>query len=91
MGECCRSFEIDEPIYSSISKTGKVVIVEEGTLTNGWGAELAALIGEKCFRGLKAPVKRVAALDLPIASSPVLEKMILPDNNRIARTIKELL
>ncbi|MFC1885945.1 alpha-ketoacid dehydrogenase subunit beta [Thermodesulfobacteriota bacterium] len=86
-----KPFKIDRYIYSSILKTGKVVIIEEGTLTNGWGAEVVSLISEKCFEKIKAPIRRIAALDLPIANSPVLENIILPDSNRIIEVIKEML
>ncbi len=80
-----------DTIYKSIKKTGKVVIVHEDTLTNGFGAEIAALISEKCFEYLDGPIKRIAAKDTPIPYSSSLEKFILPDKNKIYDGIKELL
>jgi len=78
-------------LIPSVSKTGRVVIVEEGTLTNGWGAEIAALLSDEGFKYLKAPVKRIAALDFPIANTKILEDFILPDTEDIVQTVKEIL
>jgi len=78
-------------LIPSVSKTGRVVIVEEGTLTNGWGAEIAALLSDEGFKYLKAPVKRIAALDFPIANTKILEDFILPDTEDIVQVVKEIL
>jgi pyruvate/2-oxoglutarate/acetoin dehydrogenase E1 component len=64
-----------EPLFHSLERTGKLVTVEEGTLSLGWGAELAARSAEK-MSGLQ--IRRVAALDLPIANAKSLEDKILP-------------
>jgi pyruvate/2-oxoglutarate/acetoin dehydrogenase E1 component len=64
-----------EPLFHSLERTGKLVTVEEGTLSLGWGAELAARSAEK-MSGLQ--IRRVAALDLPIANAKNLENKILP-------------
>ncbi|HEX7621594.1 MAG TPA: transketolase C-terminal domain-containing protein [Anaerolineales bacterium] len=64
-----------EPLFQSLGRTGKLVTVEEGTLTLGWGAELAARAVER-MNGLQ--IRRVAALDLPIANAKSLENLILP-------------
>jgi pyruvate dehydrogenase E1 component beta subunit len=65
-------------IAASVKKTHRAVIVHEACLTGGFGAELAARIQEDLFDYLKAPVKRVAAKDVPIPFSPVLEDYVLP-------------
>jgi len=65
-------------VAGSIKKTGRAVIVHEACRTGGFGAELAARIQEELFDYLKAPVKRVAAKDVPIPFSPSLEDFVLP-------------
>lgn len=80
-----------DSIYNSVSKTGKVIIIHEDTLTGGFGAEIAARISEDCFEKLDGPVKRFAAADTPIAFHPKLEREILPTRNRIYDELKKLL
>jgi len=65
-------------IARSVKKTGRVVIVHEACLTGGFGAEIAARIGEELFEHLAAPVVRVGAKDVPVPFSPVLEQYVLP-------------
>ncbi|MCD4785390.1 MAG: alpha-ketoacid dehydrogenase subunit beta [Candidatus Eremiobacteraeota bacterium] len=65
-------------ITKSVEKTGRVVVVEEGTLTGGVGAELCSVIMENAFFSLESPPERVAAMDLPVPYSPVLEAEVLP-------------
>jgi 2-oxoisovalerate dehydrogenase E1 component len=78
-------------IFESVKKTNKAIIVHEDTLTGGFGGEIAARIGENCFRYLDGPVKRVAAKDAFIPYSPILENEILPNRRAVYRGIKELL
>jgi len=80
-------FEVTE----LIQKTGRVVIVEEGGRSYGWGSELAASIYEECFVDLKTPIIRVGALDLPIANTKPLEDYILPNKQDIICAVKEVL
>ena len=70
-----------EPLWDSLSRTRRLLTVEEGGLTLGWGAELAARAVEAGIPGLK--VHRVAALDLPIANSKPLEDTILPTQEAV--------
>jgi 2-oxoisovalerate dehydrogenase E1 component len=81
----------EETIFESVKKTNKAIIVHEDTLTGGFGGEIAARIGENCFRYLDGPVKRVAAKDAFIPYSPILENEILPNRKAVYRGIKELL
>lgn len=79
-------------IVHSVEKTGRVVIVEEGNLTGGVGAEICSVINEQAFFRLEAPPARVAALDIPIPYSPTLEAAVLPDVQRIfSASLKTLL
>ncbi|MDY6850841.1 MAG: transketolase C-terminal domain-containing protein [Thermodesulfobacteriota bacterium] len=86
-----KPFELNKEIISSMEKAGKVIIIEEGTVSNGWGSELAACIGERIFSSLKKPVKRLGALNAPIGASSALEDAILPGQNNIIQEIKSLL
>ena len=76
-----------EPILESLRRTGKLVACEEGTQTAGWGAELIAALSTRAFELFHAPPLRVAAKDLPIANTSVLETAILPQLEDIDRAI----
>jgi len=79
-----------DTVAQSIKKTHRAVIVHEACLTGGFGAELTARIQDELFDYLDAPVKRVAAKDVPIPFSPPLEDYVLPkvsDVVRAARTV----
>ena len=81
----------EEAILSSVEKTNRVVVVDEGHLRGGAAADIAAIIADKGFDFLDAPVKRVTALDVPIAFSPPLEKAAIPDDARIEAAIRDLM
>ncbi|MFQ5808922.1 MAG: alpha-ketoacid dehydrogenase subunit beta [Armatimonadota bacterium] len=74
----------------SVEKCGRVVVAEEGHLTGGVGAEVAARIMERCFDLLEAPIRRVAALDVPVPASVVLEQAATPDWEDIGRAAAEI-
>jgi 2-oxoisovalerate dehydrogenase E1 component len=78
-----------DAIAEAVRKTSRVVIAHEDQLTCGFGAELAARIGEELFEYLDAPVKRVAALDTPVAYCPDLEEVILPQSADVLKAIQE--
>ena len=77
-------------IAALVKKTNKVVVAHEDTLTCGFGAEIAARIGEELFEYLDAPVTRVAALDCPVAYCPDLEEAILPQSSDVLAAIRKL-
>jgi 2-oxoisovalerate dehydrogenase E1 component len=66
-----------EAVRSAVSRTGKVLVLHEDTLTGGIGAEIAAWIGEHCFDHLDAPVLRCASLDTPVPFNSKLEDNFL--------------
>lgn len=70
-------------LEASAAKTGRVLIVEEDHLTGGWGAEVAALIGERLFGRLARPIRRLAGLDAPIPCAASLEDVFVPSVERI--------
>jgi pyruvate/2-oxoglutarate/acetoin dehydrogenase E1 component len=80
-----------ETVLESVRKTGRAVVANEAPRTGGLASELSAVIGEACFRDLKAPVVRVAGLDTPIPFSLVLEKYILPGKEQVMNGIREVL
>ena len=82
-----------ETIRSSVQKTGRLVIADEAGPTAGFAAEVAAVATEDAatFARLKAPVKRVCALQVPIPYSPILEDYVFPDRQRIIAGIREVL
>ena len=81
-----------ETIRASVQKTGRLVVADEAGPTAGASAEIAALVTEDAatFRALKAPVKRVCALNVPIPYSPVLEDHVFPDRHKIAAAVREV-
>ena len=80
-----------EAITATVSKTHHVVIVEEDVRRCGFGAEIAAEIGEKLFDQLDAPVVRVASLNSSVPFAPVLEEEIYPHPEQIAAAVSDLL
>ncbi len=78
-------------LFTSIAKTGRCVIVHEGHLFAGVGAEIAARIQESCFDYLEAPVLRVASRDVPQPYATNLEKLVLPSNDRVVDAIQRVL
>ncbi|MES2108404.1 MAG: dehydrogenase E1 component subunit alpha/beta [Bacteroidota bacterium] len=79
-----------EAVEVSAKKTGRVLILQEDTLTNGFGSEIAAHLGEHCFKYLDAPVMRCASLDTAIPMSKALEEQFLA-KARLEETMERLL
>jgi len=78
-------------LLPSIAESGRVVILEEGVKTAGWGAELACLINESCFSHLKNKIVRIGALDIPIPSSKSIENIVLPQVDSIIVSLKDII
>jgi pyruvate dehydrogenase E1 component beta subunit len=81
----------EKTILSSVEKIGKVLILHEACRTSGFGAEIAAIIAEKAFDYLDAPIKRVTAPDTPVPFSPVLERYYMPDEENVVQAVREML
>jgi pyruvate/2-oxoglutarate/acetoin dehydrogenase E1 component len=77
-------------VLKSVEKTSKALVVHEDTQTGGFGAEIAATIGQEGFENLDAPVRRLAAPDTPVPFAPVLEKAFIPQVDDVVAGIREL-
>ena len=78
-------------ILESVMKTNKVLIVHEDKVFGGFGGELSAIITEKAFKYLDAPIKRVGSPFTPVGFNRILEKAILPDAEQVYTAAKELI
>ena len=79
-----------DAIAASVEKTSKVLVLTEDSLSWGYGAELAARIGETLYTRLDGPVRRLGATDTFVGYAPELEDFILPQTGDIAKAIEEL-
>lgn len=80
-----------ETILASLTKTGRLVIVDEDYAPAGMGAEIAALVNEHAFDELDAPIRRVNGVHTPVPYSPPLEAAVIPNRDSIATAIRELI
>lgn len=81
-----------DTVFESVRKTGRVLIAHEDVQFMGFGAEIAAQVAESCFEHLDAPVKRVGMkYAAAVPHSPVLENVILPQNEDVLKAITDLL
>ncbi|MEC9152349.1 MAG: dehydrogenase E1 component subunit alpha/beta [Pseudomonadota bacterium] len=81
----------EETILESVRKTNRLVIVHEAWQKGGFGAEVSALVVEKAFDYLDAPIQRVGARDVPMPYNDGLEVEVIPSIERIANTIREVM
>ncbi len=78
-----------ETIAAYVKRTNRVIVAHEDQLLCGFGAEIAARIAGELFEYLDAPVRRVGALNTPVAYCPDLEEAILPQPSDVLRAIRE--
>ncbi len=81
----------EETILASVKKTSRALVVHEDKVFAGFGGEIVAMITDKAFELLDAPVKRVGSTFTPVGFNRILEKAILPNMEKIAAAAKELL
>ncbi len=81
----------EETIVASAKKTGRVLVLDGGWRTSGISAEIAAMLSEKAFKYLKAPVSRLSLPDAPAPASRVLEKAYYPDEKTVLSAVKKLI
>jgi pyruvate dehydrogenase E1 component beta subunit len=85
-------FPLDkETIVDSVAKTGRLVVVQEGPKVMGYAAELGAMVVEDIFEYLKAPLKRVTSLDVPVPFAPVQEDYVLPHYDDVIKACHEVM
>ena len=80
-----------ETIIASVEKTGRLVVAHQAMKTCGVGAEIAALVQERAFDHLDAPIKRVATPDVIIPVNRNLERMVFPQEEQIIEAVKSVL
>ena len=80
-----------DTILESVHKTGRLVIVDEDFQPAGMGAEISALVTERAWDDLDAPIRRVNGLHSPVPYSPALEAAVVPNKDSIAAAIRSLI
>ncbi|HZW04779.1 MAG TPA: alpha-ketoacid dehydrogenase subunit beta [Anaerolineaceae bacterium] len=79
------------PIIASVKKTGRLLVVHEAVKTGGFGGEIVAAVAEsEAFDYLEAPIRRLAALDIPVPYNKTLEAAMIPQVDDIAREAEKL-
>jgi pyruvate dehydrogenase E1 component beta subunit len=80
-----------ETVFNSVVKTGRAVVIHEGFIFAGVGAELVSRIQEACFDVLQAPVLRVTNRDVPQPYATNLEKLVYPSEDRIIAAVQQVM
>jgi len=80
----------EEAVLDSVGRTRRCLIVHEDLIATGFGAEIAAVVAERAFTSLDAPVARVASEPVPVPYHPALVEAVIPGISRIARRMREL-
>jgi pyruvate/2-oxoglutarate/acetoin dehydrogenase E1 component len=79
----------EESLIASVQKTNRLVVAHEAVTRMGWGAEVAAVVQEKAFDYLDAPIARVGAKFTPIPFAPVMEEWVVPHAKDVLAAIKK--
>src|SRR5438045_6202374 len=80
----------EDTILESVERTGRLVIVDEATPRCSFATDVAALVGDRAFDALKAPIRRVTAPHTPVPFTPSLEKLYIPSPDKIAAVVREV-
>jgi acetoin:2,6-dichlorophenolindophenol oxidoreductase subunit beta len=81
----------EETIIDSVERTGRLVVVDEATPRCNVACDVAALVADRAFSALRAPIRRVTAPHTPVPFAPVLEKLYIPDAGRIAGAVRDVM
>ena len=80
----------EEAIEKTVKKTNRVILLQEQNKTGGIAGEIAAIINERAFDSLDAPIKRVSGADVPMPYAKNLENLAVPDVARIVAAVREV-
>ena len=80
-----------QTILDSVAKTGRLVVVDPAHKTCSAASEIAAMVAQEGFWSLQAPVQRVASLNVHFPFSPALEKLVFPNEEKIATAVRATL
>ena len=80
----------EQALIDSVRKTSRCIVIDEGYRRYGAGAEMAALIAEKAFYDLEAPVRRIGAMDVPVPFAPSLENLTIPSQKQIVQIARQM-
>ncbi|MEV7232308.1 MULTISPECIES: transketolase C-terminal domain-containing protein [Polymorphospora] len=80
-----------DTVAASVGRTGRLVVAHEANLTGGFGAEIAARAADECFADLRAPVRRVAAPDVPMPAAPSLQAAVVPEAAAVVDAVRRTL
>ena len=80
----------EDTILESVERTGRLVIIDEATPRCSIATDIAALVADKAFAALKAPIRRVTAPHTPVPFAPNLEKLYIPSPEKIAAATREV-
>lgn len=78
-------------VVDSVTRTGRLLVVEEASYTLGFGAQVASTVADVAFDRLDAPIRRVAAPDSPVPAAEVLENAYRPNAGQVTAVLRELL
>lgn len=79
-----------ESILESVSKTGRLIVADEGQVTCGVTSEISAIVAEEAIEYLEAPIIRVGSPDTPVPFSPPLEKIYIPDEEDVREAVNKM-
>jgi 2-oxoisovalerate dehydrogenase E1 component len=80
----------EETILDSVRKTNRLIIAHEAVQTGGLGAEISALVVDKAFDWLDAPIVRIASMDVPMPFNDTLENQVIPSQARLVAAARDL-
>src|SRR5207237_2914515 len=80
----------EDTILDSVERTGRLVIVDEATPRCSIATDIAALVADRAFGALKAPIRRVTAPHTPVPFAPSRERLYIPSPDQIAAAIREV-
>jgi pyruvate/2-oxoglutarate/acetoin dehydrogenase E1 component len=86
---CCIKPLLFDGLDEALARSGRLLVAEEGPLTGGWGAEVAAQVQERFWSQLRGPIQRIAAKDGIIPSTKALEDLVLPNKDTIVSSVAQ--